>query len=399
MGKVQARPSGTVGPPSARVRRPLPAWGWCVVVAAAFLIGAGAHTAGVPGPYMLAGLLLGMLLALSGLVTATLPRRAYRISQAMAGVLMGGYIQPAALRAAAPAMLPLTIVTAVTVLLSVGVARRIERTGLLDRRTATLATVPGGAAAMLVAADELGADTRLVAIAQYSRVAMIAVTAPVVVPLAGPLLHGGAGSAEPHSPVSPQMLHLVAGAHQPAGLLVLCAVAVLGGQVGRRLSLPAPMVLGPMLVTVVATFSGAAHGFRPAGLLQTLVFTCIGLEIGLRFRPDSLRHARRLLPWMLGGTIVISVVSALLAWLLARLTNLSYADAYLATTPGGINAVLATSVATNADVGLVSSVQSVRLFAVVTLAPVLVRLSFTRWRRAPAAVDRSESSRSMVGRS
>jgi membrane AbrB-like protein len=381
------------------VRRRLPAWGWGAVATAAFLVGAATHAAGAPGPYMLAGLLVGVVLALSGLVTSGLPRPAYRTSQALAGVMMGGYIHPVALRAAAPSMLPLIVVTAATVLLSVGVARLLERSGL-DRRTATLATVPGGAAAMLAASDELGADTRLVALAQYSRVAMIAVTAPLVVPFLGPTSPAGPGAGEPHSPLSPQMLRLVDGTGQPAGLLVLCAIAVLGVRVGRRLRLPAPAVLGPMLVTVVATFSGAAHGFRPTGLLQILVFTCIGLEIGLRFTRDSLRHARRVLPWIVAGTIVVSVVSALLAWLLAGLTRLSFADAYLATTPGGINAVLATSVATNADVGLISSVQSLRLFAVVSLAPVLIRLTFvwTGRKPVPAAGERSEPCRSPAGR-
>ncbi|GAA4604891.1 AbrB family transcriptional regulator [Actinoallomurus liliacearum] len=397
MGRVRARVTGgRAGAPAGHG----PAWGWCAVVGAAFLAGAAAHAAGVPAPYLLAGLLVGVALALSGLVTSALPRPAYRASQALAGVLMGGYIHPAALRAAAPSMLPLIVVTVATVLLSVGVARLLERSRLLDRPTATLATVPGGAAAMLAASDELGADTRLVALAQYSRVGIVAATAPLVVPLLGPTAPAVSGAGEPHSPLSPQMLRLVGGADQPAGLLVLCAVAVLGVQVGRRLRLPAPVVLGPMLVTVVATFSGAAHGFRPTGLLQTLVFACIGLEIGLRFTRPSLRHARRALPWIVAGTIAVSVASALLAWLLAAVTRLSFADAYLATTPGGINAVLATSVATNADVGLISSVQSLRLFAVVSLAPVLVRLTFVRsGRRSGSATAEAAEPRSLAGRS
>ncbi|MEV6057610.1 AbrB family transcriptional regulator [Streptomyces sp. NPDC052107] len=42
-------------------------------------------------------------------------------------------------------------------------------------------------------------------------------------------------------------------------------------------------------------------------------------------------------------------------------------DAYLATTPGGINAVLAAAVATHSDVSLMSSVQSLRLFVLIAL--------------------------------
>jgi uncharacterized membrane protein AbrB (regulator of aidB expression) len=59
-------------------------------------------------------------------------------------------------------------------------------------------------------------------------------------------------------------------------------------------------------------------------------------------------------------------------------------DAYLATTPGGINAVLATAVATHADLPLISSVQSLRLFAVVLVTPPLLRLGTRMFARSIA---------------
>lgn len=82
---------------------------------------------------------------------------------------------------------------------------------------------------------------------------------------------------------------------------------------------------------------------------------------------------RRLLPLALTLTLTICAVCAALAWLTAITTRIPPTDAYLATTPGGINAVLATAVATRANVPLISGVQSLRLFAMVLIAPPLIR--------------------------
>lgn len=350
------------------------AWFWITLIAVSFLVGIAGQAAAVPAPYLLAALVLGAVAALSGLQTAPFPPPAYRASQAMVGVLMGSYLDPAALRLAARSMLPLTTVTLATVAFSVGVAFVLSRSERINQATATLGMVPGGSAAIMAAADDLGADSRLVALSQYFRVGLIALTAPLI---ASALSRFG----RTHRPsiVSELMAwHPVSGAHQVAGLVTLAAVVLLGMRAGERLSLPAPFVLGPMLITVLVILTGAAKGFTPSGPLQNLAFTCVGLEIGLRFTRESLRHARRHLARLIAATLTITLACALLAWPLAALTHLPFTDAYMATTPGGINAILATAVATHANVALISSMQSLRLFAVLALTIPLIRWGLAR---------------------
>jgi uncharacterized membrane protein AbrB (regulator of aidB expression) len=62
-----------------------------------------------------------------------------------------------------------------------------------------------------------------------------------------------------------------------------------------------------------------------------------------------------------------------LAWLLTATVGMPFTQAYLATTPGGINAVLAIADTTGTNASLVAAVQSLRLFAVCLLVPVLAR--------------------------
>jgi hypothetical protein len=281
---------------------------------------------------------------------------------------MGSYLAPAALSRVAPSVGPLLLVTVATVVFSLLTAYALTCTGYMSAASATLGMAPGGSAAIVAAADDLKADSRLVAFSQYLRVALVAVSAPLVVRTTRQSSNAATGGNDP------AVIDLHFGPDSPQALLILLAVVVVGMSVGRLLRLPAPFLLGPMLVTAVVTFGDMAHGFAPAGILKDLVFMAVGLEVGLRFTRRSLAHVRRLFVPILLATVAVSVACAGLSWWLASAMRIPLMDAYLATTPGGINAVLATAVATHANLPLVSSVQSLRLFAVVIATPPLLRL-------------------------
>ncbi len=77
----------------------------------------------------------------------------------------------------------------------------------------------------------------------------------------------------------------------------------------------------------------------------------------------------RMFPKVLLFVVLITGICAALAWVVTLVTSISPADAYLATTPGGINAVLAIASSVHSNVALVFAVQTLRLFAMVLLAP------------------------------
>ncbi|RCG29565.1 AbrB family transcriptional regulator [Sphaerisporangium album] len=326
----------------------------------------------IPAAHLLTPLLIGLILAVAGLIAHHVPAGLNSACQAALGVLMGSYLNPASLHQAAGAVLPLVLVTGATILLSLGAAAVLARMGHIDRASATLGMVAGGSAAVVSTARDLDADSRVVAFLQYLRVVLVAATAPILVNW---LLtsHAGAMGALPDT--DGELGPVVTNAHQIVGLVLLAAVAVAGVLAGRAVRLPSPALLGPMLLTAALTVSGTLGGFAPTGSLRTVLFTIVGLDIGLRFTRSSLARVGRLLPLAAGCTVAISVACGALAWLLSTVERIPFADAYLATTPGGINAVLATAVATHADVSLISSVQSLRLFAMVLMAPLVIRLS------------------------
>lgn len=80
-----------------------------------------------------------------------------------------------------------------------------------------------------------------------------------------------------------------------------------------------------------------------------------------------------MLPLVLALIVAIVVLTALMGALLAALTPVDGLTAYLATTPGGLFAVLATAADSGSDVTYVTAVQIFRLLVILLLTPVLAR--------------------------
>lgn len=360
---------------------------WITLFAGCYVLAEFAESIGLPAAQLIVSLVAGAVLALTGVVKRKLPGNVARSSHAVVGALMGSYLDVGTLQSVASTALPLALITVATIGISVGAAYGLSRITALGLPDSALGMVPGGSAAIVACASEVGADARFVAFAQYIRVGLVAVTAPFLVLV----MHGQpARSNLAVATGFPTPGHLIAASSQVSGLVVLLAICVLGSLLGRRLSLPAPVLLGTMLVAAVAVGTQAVSGFTPAGPLRDAAFVVVGLEVGLRFTWASVRHVGRLLPYVVAATVVVCVACAGLAWLLAALLGMPFLDAYLATTPGGINAVLATAESSHSDVPVISAVQSLRLFAVCLLVPPLVRRLTTRPPRPVPAAARTE---------
>lgn len=126
-----------------------------------------------------------------------------------------------------------------------------------------------------------------------------------------------------------------------------------------------------MLLAAIVTIAGI--GVDPPEVAREIAFNIIGLEVGLRLTPAALRAMGRMLPKVLLFVLLITGSCAALAYVVTLSTNISPANAYLATTPGGINAVLALASSVDANVTLVFAVQTLRLFAMVLLVPTALR--------------------------
>lgn len=347
---------------------------WAVVAAVTFVGGSAVESVGLPAPHLITGLVAGLVVALTGLdrrTGAVLPRVVYLAAQAIAGVLLGTYFSLHALTGTGLALIPLVATTAVTLVLSVGAGLFVARHTTLDEPTAALGLIAGGSSGIVAAADDLDADARIVAVLQYVRLILVVVTAPLLVRyVLAP--HGT------YAAVGAKEIEAVASIH---GYAWTIGLAALGALIGVKLRIPAGALIVPLVLTAVGGALGLYNDLQPPETVREPAFIVIGLAVGLGFDPHVLRRVLRAAPAALAAILAVIAVCGGLAALLAATTKLTLLDAYLATTPGGINAVLVTAFASGANTSLVVGVQGLRLFVIVLAAPPLVRILLNRRER------------------
>ena len=340
------------------------------------LAGAAGEYVGAPAPYLIVAILIGAGFAMLLHQPARMPKPLHTASQAGVGAMMGSELKPDAMASVSGFLGPLLTVTVLTIVLSVLISLGLNRVCTISRRSATLGLAPGGSSAIVSAADEMGADSHAVAFAQYVRVALIALSAPLVVQ--GMNAHPAAAAHHVETTIGPMT---------PLGVLVLGAVTVGGVVLARRVHLPAAALLGPMIAGAVVTVLGVPTEFAPSGLLADAAFALVGLEVGLRFTRQSLVRVRRLALPLTAAVMTTCVACGAVAWAFAQAIGIPFRDAYLATTPGGINAVLSTAAATHANLPLISSVQSLRLFVVALVTPPAIKAGDALLTRRRAALQ------------
>jgi membrane AbrB-like protein len=335
---------------------------WAIVVGATAGGGWLAGRAGLPSGYLFAAMLVGLAYALLAPGRFRLPRAGFQAGQAVTGVAIGTFLQSGTLTGLGSRWIPVVLVSIATLAVTIAAGLLLARVAGLDRPTASLGMVAGGASGIVAMAEDLGGDDRLVAFMQYLRVLIISLLTPLLVPLVFPGAHSAGGAGGASGPLL----------GSAAGWALTIGAALVGGFLAERLRIPAPMLLGPLLITAVLTLTGAVDVTVPP-LLREAAFSVIGLYIGLGFERDTLRQIARLIVPVLVSIFGLLVACLGLAWLLTITADVHLLDAYLATTPGGLYAVLPIAYGSGADTTFVLAVQGLRLFAMILAAPIVVR--------------------------
>jgi membrane AbrB-like protein len=249
-----------------------------------------------------------------------------------------------------------------TVIASSYLGWQISRWGVLPGATAILGSAPGAASAMVLMAGAFGADFRLVAFMQYLRVTVVAL---VAAGLAAFLVDTSAVEAT-SAPLFPPI-------DWPIFALTML-IALAGATFGRLLRLPSPYFFGT-LVLGIALHLGIGVPFELPPMLLSLGYVMVGWSIGLNFTRPIVKHATRALPQVLGSILLLILLSAFVGWMLSIILDIDFLTAYLATSPGGMDAVAIIAAASgNADMSLIMAMQMARFLFVLVFGPVIVRV-------------------------
>lgn len=320
----------------------------------------------VPSPALFGGLAAAVALALLDQAPAGVPGPAMTGAQAVIGVVIGLLAQPGTLAALASDWLPALAVGIATLLVSMaaGLVLGVQRG--VSPLSGMLALTAGGASGLVAVSRELGGDERLVAVVQYLRLGVVVLTMPIVATVVFDARHG--------SPQGPGP-----GGSWSVGLGVLAVCCAVGIPLARLARVPAGALLGPMVVAILLSLSGWSFGATPPTAVVDLAYAVIGWQAGTRFTRESMRMLLRVLPLALVLIVVIVGACAGLGLVLAGFTGVAPLTAYLATTPGGLYAVLATAISTGSDPTFVVAVQVLRVVVMLLIAPLLARLARRRW--------------------
>jgi uncharacterized protein len=346
---------------------------WACLAAATAVAGWALGAAGLPSEYLFGALLVGIGAALIVPDRLVIPQPVFTGALAVAGVVLGTLLDSSSLDAIADSWLPLALVTAATLAISLAAGVVLARATSLDLPTAALGMVAGGASGIVGISGELGADDRLVAFMQYLRVLLIVLLTPLLVAIAFP------GEAAHATAAAEPVLGDV------RGWLLLLATSAAGVAVAAVTRFPGASLLGPMTFAAVLSLAVPGGEFEVSPFARDLAFALIGLQVGLRFTLDTIRLLGRLLLPVLIAVLGVLAACALLALVLDVASDVSFRDAYLATTPGGLYAVLAVALGANANAGFILAAQGLRLLVMIALAPVLVR-----WMVARASAGQEE---------
>ena len=291
---------------------------------------------GVPSAALFAALVVGIALALPSLAPSRIPRPVGIAAQGVLGVYIGTMVHRDAVSALGPDWPIVVAVAVATLVLSIIAGALLGLHRDVSPLTGSLALVAGGASGLVAIARELGGDDRVVAVVQYLRVALVTASMPVVVTL---IYHAD----RTHHAAMPHAKRLGAlvfergddGCPHRRG----CGGRQAASPSRRGTARTARADRRAATQRVVVRSLGA-------DVLVQIGYMVIGWQAGVVFTRDSLRAVGRMLPAAIALIVLLGVATAGFGIVLADIAGKTPLEGYLATSPGGVYAVLAIAVET-----------------------------------------------------
>jgi len=256
--------------------------------------------------------------------------------------------------------------TVLIILFSSGAAWIISKFTKVDYPSVLLGSIPGGLSQMIVMAEEeKGIDLTIVTFLQVARLMMIIFIVPVLV--VGPFF-GGEKSAvvEASSPLWSDLSSKV---------LLFFILSIGFAFLGKRIHMPTPFLLGPIIVTASLNISGVNGPLLPHGLLD-LSQLFIGGYIGLMMKPEKLENKTKMITLALISSFSLILCALGLSVGLMTYYHFSIPTSFLALAPGGMEQMALMAHEIRADLSIVTAYQLFRIFFILFIVPPVLKWLF-----------------------
>lgn len=161
--------------------------------------------------------------------------------------------------------------------------------------------------------------------------------------------------------------------HPFVNLLIYLVVGFIGGFLGAQTKLPAGVMLGAVLAVIGTKLIFRADWATPAAY----GFICqvmLGVLIALTYKPGMFRAMGYLVLPIVISTVYLVLCGVLLALLFRKWLPLDLPTAYIATSPGGMSALVPMATDLEVNAALISAFHFFRIFFVVCTAPFIFKL-------------------------
>jgi membrane AbrB-like protein len=226
-----------------------------------------------------------------------------------------------------------------------------------SKRSALLAAAPGHLSFVLAIAAQAGEDVVRVSTTQSVRLLSLTLVVPFVALAMGVEMKGI---------VLPQGALMGA-----ATLVMLLALGVGAGLVLGRLHVPAPMLIGPMIVSALGHLSALTPGVLPLWLVIP-AFMVLGALIGTRFSGVSMRDLASGLAAGLAVTGVAVLLALVAAIPVAIALGVPLAHILIGFAPGGFETMIALGAVMGVVPGFVPACHMMRLFVLSVMLPLML---------------------------
>ncbi|RVL76689.1 AbrB family transcriptional regulator [Sinorhizobium meliloti] len=313
----------------------------------------------LPAPFLFGSMLGALLLTVRG-GAIKVNTSVFAVAQGMIAVMVANQLPASAFGEFATGWMIFLFGTASTLIASTVIGLILQRSHLLPGTTGLWGSSPGGATAMILMSADYGADMRLVALMQYIRVIACLIVAIAIASYLGSSSGSNFHALTPSADFGPLSLH---------GL----AIASIGALIGRWLKVSAGTFLVPLITAALAKTTLSLDLTLPT-LIIMLANCLIGWAVGGKFTVDVLRHASRVLPVLILSASALIAICGGIAVFLVSACGIDPLTAYLATTPGGVDAIAIITMSSSADIHFVLAMQLARLFAALIVAPAVTAL-------------------------
>ena len=310
---------------------------WAIGIAGGVTLGLFLKAMSIPGPWILSFIVSFGIVAFK-IDKELVPHRNFvNIAQATIALLAIAPIINMPVGELAKLLPHALVITLIVLLISLALALltyTVHRQK--DALTIVLSMLPGASSAMTTMARELGADHRYVALIQYLRMLLVSLTLPILMES----LESGGGPAGDTAATN-GLSNTASGSWQ--GLIGVTAILLAVPLITKIIPVRVPYIFIPMLIAIALAVSHVpGELWNPPRFLAIFAFAIVGIQAGGAFtRSCGLVQFARFLPVALMAIAVMIGACLGLAYGISVLTGSDLADAYLATTPGGLQVVLA----------------------------------------------------------